>query len=154
MARIIGRIYKEIGVLKSGHTVEVSRGDLVAEFIGHTEPKVKEVVNKALDGVLFIDEAYMLAPADNPRDFGYDAINELLAHMENHRGRLVVIVAGYAEEMERFIGANPGLASRFNEQNFIEFEDYKPPELVYIYDGCAPRPAAPCRWTRSSRPRG
>jgi type IV secretory pathway TraG/TraD family ATPase VirD4 len=132
VARIIGRIYKNMGLLKSGHLVEVDRGDLVASFIGQTAPRVKEVVERATDGVLFIDEAYSLAP-ETPGTadmFGAEAIATLLKLMEDRRDRLVVIAAGYSAEMERFINSNPGLASRFKKR--IDFPDYTATELMEI----------------------
>ena len=130
VARIVGRIYKDIGLLKSGHLVEAERADLVAEYIGQTARKTKEVIDRAVDGVLFIDEAYSLAPVNVPNDFGKEAVLTLVAEMEENRGRLVVIVAGYREEMEHMIGLNPGLKSRF--KTFIDFQDYSPAELFKI----------------------
>ena len=132
VARIVGKIFKEAKFLPSGHVIEVDRGGLVGEYIGHTAVKTKEVVNKALDGVLFIDEAYSLAPEDARRDFGKEAIETLLKMMEDHRDRLVVIVAGYPKEMKQFINANPGLESRF--KNFIHFEDYDPMGVANIFN--------------------
>ena len=130
VARIAGRIYKEIGLLKSGHLIEAERADLVGEYIGHTAAQTKAVVAKAMHGVLFIDEAYILAPPNAPNDFGKEAIATLIAEMEENRGRLVVIVAGYKDEMERFIDSDPGLKSRF--KTFIDFQDYSPAELSKI----------------------
>ena len=131
VARIVGRVYKEIGLLKSGHMVEVDRGDLVAQFTGQTAPLVKDVVDKAMDGLLFIDEAYSLTPEGYRDPFGAEAVAALLKLMEDNRDRLVVIVAGYSEEMKRFIGSNPGLASRF--KTVIDFPDYTELELAAIF---------------------
>ena len=131
-ARIVGRIYKDLGVLKSGHTVETDRGGLVAQYVGQTAAKTDMVIQKALDGVLFIDEAYALVPeGGNHSDYGQEAIATLLKRMEDHRDRLVVIIAGYKDEMHRFIDSNPGLQSRFNR--YIDFPDYSPQELVDIF---------------------
>jgi len=124
VARIVGKIFKEIGLVKSGHVVEVERGDLVAEYIGQTALKMKKVIDQALDGLLFIDEAYTLTPKDAMRDFGGEAVATLLKAMEDQRERLIVIVAGYENEMDRFIKSNPGLESRF--KTVIHFEDYDP----------------------------
>lgn len=135
VARIMAEIFKDYGVLRKGHLVEVQRSDLVGQFIGHTAKKTKDVVMSALDGVLFIDEAYSLTPEDSSKDFGAEAIAELIAHMENYPDRLVVIVAGYSKEMRRFIDANPGLASRF--KNTIEFDDYSANELTQIFNKMA-----------------
>jgi SpoVK/Ycf46/Vps4 family AAA+-type ATPase len=131
VARIVGRIYKEIGLLKSGHMVEVGRADLIGQYIGHTAPKTKEVIARAMDGVLFIDEAYTLKATGKPNDFEAEAVATLLTAMEDNRDRLVVIAAGYKDEMEGFIDSNPGLKSRF--QTFIEFEDYSSKELMDIF---------------------
>lgn len=137
VARIIGRIYRDIGVLKKGHCIEVSRGDLVAEYIGQTAPKVAEAVEQALDGVLFIDEAYSLVSSDSGNDFGNEAITALLKYMEDYRDRLVIIAAGYSEEMQDFVDSNPGLKSRF--KTFIDFPDYGPSDLIEIFRGLCAR---------------
>lgn len=132
VARLIGRIYKHIGILKRGHLVETDRAGLVAGYVGQTALKVDEVVKTAIDGVLFIDEAYALSrDGDDKRDFGNEAIETLLKRMEDHRKQLVVIVAGYPDEMETFIKSNPGLQSRFNRYFF--FNHYTPDELVLIF---------------------
>jgi len=130
VARIVGRIYKDLGVLKRGHTVETDRAGLVGEYVGQTGPKTDTVITKALDGVLFIDEAYSLVPEGN-KDYGQEVISTLLKRMEDYRDRLVVIVAGYKDEMQRFIGSNPGLQSRFNR--YIDLPDYTAAELVDIF---------------------
>jgi len=129
VARLIGEIYRDLGILKKGHLVETSRAQLVGGFVGQTAPLVELQVRTALDGVLFIDEAYTLAN-DFKQDFGHEAIATLLKLMEDHRDRLVVIVAGYSAEMTKFIEANPGLPSRF--KTFIHFPDYEPDELLAI----------------------
>ena len=137
VARIIGRIYRDLGVLKKGHCTEVSRVDLVAEYIGQTAPKVAEAVEQALDGVLFIDEAYSLISSDSNNDFGIEAVTALLKFMEDYRDRLVVIAAGYREEMQGFVDSNPGLKSRF--KTFIDFPDYEPSDLMEIFRGLCAR---------------
>ena len=132
VARIVGRIYKDLGVLKKGHTVETDRGGLVAKYMGQTALKTDTVIQQALDGVLFIDEAYALVPeGDNGQDYGQEAISTLLKRMEDYRDRLVVIIAGYKDEMQRFIDSNPGLQSRFNR--YIDFPDYTGVELADIF---------------------
>jgi len=132
VARIVGRIYKDLGVLKKGHTVETDRAGLVAKYMGQTAMKTDTVINQALDGVLFIDEAYSLVPEDgNGGDYGQEAISTLLKRMEDNRDRLVVIIAGYKDEMQRFIDSNPGLQSRFNR--YIDFPDYTGAELKDIF---------------------
>ena len=131
VARLLAQLYKAIGVLSKGQLVEVDRSGLVAGFVGQTAIKTSEVVQKALGGVLFIDEAYALAGQDNPNDFGKEAIETLLKGMEDHRADLVVIVAGYTELMGRFLHANPGLESRFNK--YFYFEDYNGAQLMEIF---------------------
>jgi SpoVK/Ycf46/Vps4 family AAA+-type ATPase len=131
VARILGEIYKNLGVLSKGHFAEVDRADLVAEYLGQTAPKTAKVVESALGGVLFIDEAYSLVPDGRGDMYGQEAINTLLKMMEDHREDLVVIVAGYKDEMSRFINSNPGLKSRFSRS--IHFEDYSASELTEIF---------------------
>lgn len=132
VARIVARIYKDLGILKRGHTVETDRSGLVAEYMGQTAVKTNCLVDSALDGVLFIDEAYALVPEDGyGSDYGQEAISTLLKRMEDNRDRLVVIIAGYPKEMQRFIDSNPGLQSRFNR--YINFPDYTAGELVDIF---------------------
>lgn len=132
VARIVSRIFKELGFLEKGHLVETDRAGLVADYIGGTSKKVDEKVTTALDGLLFIDEAYALTPKDSSRDFGQEAVDTLLKRMEDYRKRLVVIAAGYTDEMERFVESNPGLKSRFNR--YFYFNDYTPDELVAIFN--------------------
>lgn len=130
VARIVGQLYKEAGILPKGHVVEVSRADLVGRYIGETAPKTLEKIKESYGGVLFIDEAYTLA-GKGEKDFGQEAIDTLLKEMEDHRDNLVVIVAGYTEPMKRFIDSNPGLSSRFTK--YIEFPDYNAKELEQIF---------------------
>lgn len=132
VARIVARIYKDLGVLKKGHTVETDRSGLVANYVGQTATKTNAIVDSALNGVLFIDEAYALVPeGGNGQDYGLEAISTLLKRMEDDRDKLVVIIAGYTNEMKRFIDANPGLQSRFNR--YINFPDYSAAELAEIF---------------------
>ena len=132
VARLIGQIYYELGILKKGHCVETDRSRMVAEYVGQTASKTEKLIESALDGVLFIDEAYTLKPENTAQDFGQEAIDTLLKRMEDYRDRLVVIVAGYSDKMLRFIGSNPGLQSRFTK--YLTFEDYKPRELLAIFE--------------------
>ena len=130
VARLLAEIYRELGVLSKGHLVEVDRSGLVGGYVGQTALKVKEVIDKALGGVLFIDEAYSLSSRGDT-DYGIEAIDTLLKAMEDNRGDLIVIVAGYTDKMVGFLKSNPGLKSRFNK--FIYFEDYTPEELFAIF---------------------
>lgn len=130
VARIVGRIYKRIGLLSKGHFVEVSRTDLIAGYQGQTALKVKKVIEQAKGGVLFIDEAYSITENDHSDSYGRECLTELTKALEDYREDLVVIVAGYTEPMKKFFESNPGLKSRFN--TFIEFDDYNPDELEEI----------------------
>ncbi len=133
VAQMMGRLYKKMGLLSKGHVHEVDRVDLVGEYIGQTAPKVKEAIEKARGGVLFIDEAYSLARSnDDTKDFGREVVEILVKEMSNGVGDLAVIVAGYPKEMKHFIDSNPGLKSRF--KLFFEFTDYLPQELAQIAD--------------------
>jgi SpoVK/Ycf46/Vps4 family AAA+-type ATPase len=132
VARILAGLYRAIGVLSGGHLVEVDRSGLVAGYVGQTAIKTGEVIKSALGGILFIDEAYSLAPGDGSNDFGREAIETLLKAMEDNRDDFIVIVAGYENLMNRFISSNPGLQSRFNR--YFMFEDYGSAELGAIFD--------------------
>lgn len=123
-------VLHRLGYLRSGHLVSVTRDDLVGEYIGHTAPKTKEVIKRAMGGVLFIDEAYYLYKVENERDYGAEAIEILLQVMENHRDDLVVIFAGYADKMDQFFSANPGMQSRV--AHHVDFPDYTIDELEQI----------------------
>lgn len=129
VARILGRLFQEMNVLSKGHMVEVERADLVGEYIGHTAQKTRELVKKALGGILFIDEAYSLARG-GAKDFGKEAIDCLVKAMEDHKDEFVLILAGYPKEMDYFLSSNPGLPSRFPVQ--LEFSNYTVPELLAI----------------------
>lgn len=131
VARIVSEIYKDLGILKKGHLVETDRSGLVAEYVGQTAVKTNKIIDSALDGVLFVDEAYSLVDGGSS-DYGKEAIATLLKRMEDDRDRLVVILAGYSDDMKRFIDSNPGLQSRFNR--YIEFPDYSAEELYQIFE--------------------
>ena len=130
VARILAEIYKDLGILKKGHLVETDRSGLVAEYVGQTAVKTNKIIDSALDGVLFIDEAYSLVQGGG-NDYGQEAISTLLKRMEDDRDRLIVVLAGYSEDMKRFIDSNPGLQSRFNR--YIHFADYTADELKQIF---------------------
>lgn len=129
IARIIASIYKDLGILKKGHLIETDRSGLVAEYLGQTAVKTNKIIDSALDGILFIDEAYSLS--EDQDSYGKEAIATLLKRMEDDRNRLVVILAGYTNKMKQFISSNPGLESRFNR--YIEFPDYSADELMKIF---------------------
>lgn len=133
VARLLAKIYHAIGILSAGTLVEVDRSGLVGGYVGQTALKTKEVIDRAVGGVLFVDEAYSLSYSDSGNDYGQEAIDTLLKGMEDNRENLVVIVAGYPDLMQKFIDSNPGLRSRFNK--YIHFEDYNPAELVEIFKG-------------------
>ena len=130
VARIVAEIYKKLGILKKGHLVETDRSGLVAEYVGQTAVKTNKIIDSALDGVLFIDEAYSLVQGGG-NDYGQEAISTLLKRMEDDRDRLIVVLAGYSEDMKHFIDSNPGLQSRFNR--YIHFTDYSTEELKQIF---------------------
>ncbi len=133
VARLMSKIYRELGLIEKGHLVEVDRADLVAGYQGQTAIKTDKIIQSALGGTLFIDEAYTLARGAN--DFGQEAIDTLLKRMEDHKGQFIIIVAGYPKEMQRFLEANPGMQSRFT--NFFNFEDYQPRQLLEISNNIA-----------------
>ncbi len=135
VARLLGRLYRVLGLLAKGHVVEVDRSGLVAQFVGHTAQKTAKAIDSALGGILFIDEAYSLARTDDAKDYGQEAIETLLKAMEDRRDELVVIVAGYPDPMRKFLESNPGLRSRF--PHYIEFPDYNADELSQIFEGMA-----------------
>ncbi|MBN2747675.1 MAG: AAA family ATPase, partial [Bacteroidales bacterium] len=124
VARLVGRIFKDLGILSSGHLIEADREKLVGQYIGHTEYKTTELINQALGGVLFIDEAYSLFKEDSPRDFGNEALSTLIKRMEDDRSNFIVIFAGYGDETKQMIQSNPGLKSRIALH--IYFPDYTP----------------------------
>lgn len=132
VARLLAQIYHELGILSKGQLIEVDRSGLVGGYVGQTAIKTQGVIQQALGGVLFIDEAYTLARGNDSNDYGQEAIDTILKAMEDHRDDLVVIVAGYPDLMEHFVNSNPGLKSRFNK--YIYFEDYTPEELLEIFD--------------------
>ena len=135
VARLVAKIYKELGILSEGNLIETDRSGLVAGYVGQTAIKVHEIVEQAIGGILFIDEAYSLVNPDVPNDFGMEAVDTLVKLMEDHRDNLVIIVAGYTKEMKRFLKSNSGLISRFNK--FIDFPDYSTDELVEIMESMA-----------------
>jgi len=130
VAMRLGQILHRMGYSRSGHLVVATRDDLVGQYVGHTAPKTKEVLKRAMGGVLFIDEAYYLYKPDNERDYGAEAIEILLQVMENQRDDLVIIFAGYKDRMDSFYASNPGLSSRV--ANHVDFPDYSPEELLQI----------------------
>jgi len=132
VAMRMAEILQRLGYVRKGHLVAVTRDDLVGQYVGHTAPKTREVLKKAMGGVLFIDEAYYLFRPENERDYGQEAIEILLQVMENQRDDLVVIVAGYKERMATFFRSNPGLSSRI--AHHVDFPDYAPEELLAIAD--------------------
>lgn len=134
VARILGKIFKELGVLENGHMIEIERADLVGEYIGHTAQKTRKMIQKALGGILFVDEAYSLARGGE-RDFGKEAIDTMVKALEDHKDKLIIILAGYRDEMEEFLATNPGLKSRFPLQ--LDFEDYALEELISIAEKLA-----------------
>jgi len=135
VARLYGQLLGAMGVLPTGQLVEVARADLVGQYIGHTAQKTREVFGRALGGVLFIDEAYTLAPPGAGNDFGREAIDTLVKLMEDHRDEVVVIAAGYNADMQAFLAANAGLASRFSHH--IHFDSYSPDDMYSILERLA-----------------
>ncbi len=133
VASRMSEILHKLGYVRRGHLISVTRDDLVGQYIGHTAPKTKEILKKAMGGVLFIDEAYYLYKAENERDYGKEAIEILLQVMENNRDDLVVILAGYADKMDKFFQSNPGFRSRV--AHHIDFPDYQDGELLAIAEG-------------------
>ncbi|WP_047154143.1 AAA family ATPase [Aneurinibacillus tyrosinisolvens] len=131
VARILGKLFKDMGILEKGHLIEVERADLVGEYIGHTASKTRDIIKKALGGVLFIDEAYSLVRGGE-KDFGKECIDTLIKSLEDDRKQLIVILAGYNEEMDYFLSCNPGLPSRFPIK--LDFPDYPINQLIEIAD--------------------
>ncbi|WP_298704332.1 AAA family ATPase [uncultured Veillonella sp.] len=131
VARIVGRMYKSLGILSKGHFIEAGRADLIAEYQGQTAIKVRRLINKARGGVLFIDEAYSITENEHSDSYGRECLTELTKALEDYRDDLVVIVAGYPDLMKQFFASNPGLKSRFNQ--FITFPDYSEAELLDIF---------------------
>ncbi|MNO51950.1 Stage V sporulation protein K [compost metagenome] len=132
VARIVAKMFQRMGVLNKGHLIEVERADLVGEYIGHTAQKTRDLIKKALGGVLFIDEAYSLARGGE-KDFGKEAIDTLVKAMEDQKNQFILILAGYSDEMEFFLSTNPGLPSRFPIQ--MDFPDYTIDQLIQIAEG-------------------
>jgi SpoVK/Ycf46/Vps4 family AAA+-type ATPase len=132
IARIIAKVYKHLGYLGKGHLVETDRSGMVGSYVGQTSEKVDDLIKTSLDGVLFVDEAYALKPVDSDKDYGQEAIDIMLKRMEDYRDGLVIIVAGYPEEMKRFIESNSGLKSRFSK--YFYSSDYTPDELFSIFN--------------------
>ncbi len=133
VARLIGEIFHNNGFLRRGHLVEVKASDLIAEYVGGTGIKTNHVVDQAMDGILFLDEAYMLTEKDRG-GYGQEALDTLLTRMENNLANFVLIAAGYTEKMEKFRTSNPGLARRIPDENIIKFPDYDPGELMAIFN--------------------
>lgn len=131
VARMLGQIYYDIGLLASPKVIEASRGDLVGQYVGHTAPKTQKIFESALGGILFIDEAYSLFKSGSGNDFGVEAVETLLKLMEDHRENIVVIIAGYPKEIEELLNSNPGLKSRFSKT--LYFSDYTKDELIQIF---------------------
>lgn len=131
VARILARIYRDLGVLEKGHLVETDRAGMIGQYVGQTAPIVNHMCDSAMGGVLFIDEAYALTSMKGGQDYGSEAVATLLKRMEDNRGKFVVIVAGYTDEMKEFIETNPGLKSRFTR--YLDFPDYSSSALYDIY---------------------
>lgn len=147
VARILGRLFNDIGILTKGHLIEVERADLVGEYIGHTAQKTKEMLKKSMGGIMFVDEAYTLAQGGE-KDFGKEAIATMVKAMEDYRDNLIIILAGYCNEMDRFMKSNPGLRSRFPLH--INFQDYDGDDLFLIalqmYEDRVYELTNRCRW--------
>jgi hypothetical protein len=137
VARILGKVLRGYGILQNGHVIETDRAELVGQYVGQTAPRTAAKVQEALDGILFVDEAYTLARGDSQDSYGQEAIDTLLKRMEDHRDQLVVIAAGYPGPMKTFLHSNPGLKSRFTR--FLDFEDYSADELFLIFQSFAER---------------